>query len=332
MPGRGSGTPGPACLSSPNPAAARAGTGTRVSKSAALTGAPSVNGASADRRIGRLAQAEVDVVAADRERVAQAAHHDAQRDVDDVVAGPAAVREAREVAAGNTERALRAAGVAAIAVLRRIISEGVTVACWFTPAKPVRNAVTRSRRGRFAGREVRDVRAERRVDRVAEQHVDQRRQRRVRHVGRELAVVRRLAGVELVLVRQPDDDFVDERVPEARHLHPRAAAVTGPASPTARSSTRACAAMPSSSRRSRRCRSPSRHCFGSSSASVVMFLSAIVSFAGSWVMPPGNVAAVDRHDVHEVEHLAEVHRERLVALADEHAPGRRAAGNRDRGR
>ena len=36
-------------------------------------------------------------------------------------------------------------------VLRRVISDGVTVDIWFTPAKPVRNAVTRSLRGRFVG-------------------------------------------------------------------------------------------------------------------------------------------------------------------------------------
>ena len=50
-----------------------------------------------------------------------------------------------------------------------------------------------------------------------------------------------------------------------------------------------------------------------------MFLSAMMSFAGSCVMPPGNAAAVDRHEVHEVEHPAEVHGEGLVALADEDA-------------
>jgi len=44
-----------------------------------------------------------------------------------------------------------AAGFAAILVLRRVISDGVTVFCWLTPSKPVRNAATRSLRGKLDG-------------------------------------------------------------------------------------------------------------------------------------------------------------------------------------
>ena len=73
-------------------------------------------------------------------------------------------------------------------VLSRVISEGVTFDIWFTPGKPVRNAVTRSLRGRLLG-----ARFVKLVPSVwftgsAEQRIEQRRQRRVRHVGAELTV------------------------------------------------------------------------------------------------------------------------------------------------
>src|SRR5262249_23667736 len=44
-----------------------------------------------------------------------------------------------------------AAGTGAIVVLSRSISEGFTFAGWFRPGTPVRNAVTRSVRGKFVG-------------------------------------------------------------------------------------------------------------------------------------------------------------------------------------
>ena len=44
-----------------------------------------------------------------------------------------------------------AKGTGAIAVFRRSISEGVTVAGLLTPVMPVRNTVTRSVRGRLVG-------------------------------------------------------------------------------------------------------------------------------------------------------------------------------------
>ena len=123
-----------------------------LSKSAALIGAPSVNGASADRRVARLAEAEVDVAC--------------RRSAAGGRAGPsprgARCRRRRRPAGARSgsprDRRRRrrtcsavAAGVGAIPVLRRIISDGVTFFCWLTPVKPVRNAVTRSCRGRFAG-------------------------------------------------------------------------------------------------------------------------------------------------------------------------------------
>ena len=84
--------------------------------------------------------------------MAQPAHHYAQRDVDDVVAGAPAVREAREIAARHAEGALLSGRRRRErSVLSRCISEAVTFDCWFKPWKPVRNAVTRSVRGRFDG-------------------------------------------------------------------------------------------------------------------------------------------------------------------------------------
>ena len=74
-----------------------------------------------------------------------------------------------------------------------------------------------------AGQERRDEVGAREVGRrlharAAEQHLEQRRQRRIGDVVGELPVVLRLAGVEPVLVLEADDHFVDERHAEARHL------------------------------------------------------------------------------------------------------------------
>ena len=216
-----------------------------------------------DRCVRGFAEAEVDVIAADRERVAQAAHHDAKRDVDDVIARPAAVREAREIAARNTERALlRGRWSRAIAVLRRIISDGVTF-CLLVDARETgqeRRDQVDPRQVRR--REVRDVRPQRRIDRVAEQHVEQRRQRGIRHVGGELPVVARLAGIEAVLVGQSDHDFIDERVGEPRDLDPRPCRSPPGFHRPARWPCASRAARPWSSRRSRHCRGGS----GTSSA------------------------------------------------------------------
>ena len=55
--------------------------------------------------------------------------------------------------------------------------------------------------------------------RTAEQDLQQRRQRRVGDVVGELAVVLRFAGVELVLVLEPDHQFVDQRRAQPRDLH-----------------------------------------------------------------------------------------------------------------
>ena len=38
-----------------------------------------------------------------------------------------------------------------MAVFNRIISDGVTVACWFSVSMPVRKAATKSARGKFDG-------------------------------------------------------------------------------------------------------------------------------------------------------------------------------------
>ncbi len=73
-------------------------------------------------------------------------------------------------------------GNGAMAVFRRSISEGVTVAGLLTPVMPVRNTVARSVRGTVGRREAR---------RVARQHQpEQGGQRGVGHVVEELPVVR----------------------------------------------------------------------------------------------------------------------------------------------
>src|SRR6188508_1075544 len=46
------------------------------------------------------------------------------------------------------------AGVASILVFNRSNSDGVTLASWLTPAKPVRKAVTKSVRGKLVGAKV----------------------------------------------------------------------------------------------------------------------------------------------------------------------------------
>ena len=76
-----------------------------------------------------------------------------------------------------------AKGTGAIAVFRRSISEATTFVGWLTPLMPVRKVVTRSLRGKFVGA----------MPGSAERDLEQRRQRRVRHVVGELAVVLRLA-------------------------------------------------------------------------------------------------------------------------------------------
>ena len=158
--------------------------GNVVSKSAADTGAPSVNGTLPTGAFAGVHSPRSTLLPPMRQRVAQTAHHHAQRDVDGVVARTAAVREAGEIAAGDTEVALAAQPAAAgMPVLSRVISDAVTFDIWFTPGNPVRNAVTRSLRGRLLGARFAMFGAQRLVHRSAEQHVEQRRQRRVRHVG-----------------------------------------------------------------------------------------------------------------------------------------------------
>ena len=60
-------------------------------------------------------------------------------------------KPARSPATAPQRLACASAAVAGIAMFSRSISEGVTVDSWFTPSRPVRNAVTRSCRGRFEG-------------------------------------------------------------------------------------------------------------------------------------------------------------------------------------
>ena len=56
-----------------------------------------------------------------------------------------------------------------------------------------------------------------------EQYLQQRRQRRIGHIVEELPIVLGLAGIEAILVRQADHQFIDQRHTEPRHLRPRAA-------------------------------------------------------------------------------------------------------------
>ena len=120
----------------------------------------------AERRRARLAgRAElvgVGVAVGD----AQAAHHRDQRDVDDVVVRPAAVRIAGEVLRRRAEQAAEQAEP----VLRRLRgrrdrrveaqhlggdagrpARRENAFGWLTPAMPVRNVVTRSVRGKLVG-------------------------------------------------------------------------------------------------------------------------------------------------------------------------------------
>ena len=116
-----------------------------------------------------------------------AAGQRAQLDVDDVVAEPAAVREAVE-----SDRRARRGGlgdaVGGIAMLSRSISAGRTCVGWLSPAMPVRKIATRSLRG-AGGTLITPDRAR-----------DQPGRLRIEHERSELRVVRRLGRVERVLL------------------------------------------------------------------------------------------------------------------------------------
>ena len=176
-------------VSLPRPAAASSRYGNVVSKSAADTGAPSVNGTLPTGAFAGVHRPEVDAVAADRQRIAQrgpsprAARCPPCRRRDDGRSGTRRDRRRRHRSCSGWQP-----GVAGMPVLSRVISDGVTLASWFTPGNPVRNAVDQVVARQVVRREIRDVRAQRLVHRSAEQHVEQRRQRRVRHVGGELTV------------------------------------------------------------------------------------------------------------------------------------------------
>ena len=214
-------------------------------------------------------------------------------------------------------------------VLSRTISEALTVACWFTPLKPGQEGRDEVEPRQVRRREVRNARAERRIDRVAEQDVDERGQRRVRHIGRELRVHARLACVEGVLVGQADHDLVDQRVRKPGYLHP--AAGTG-------FSTRVADRRVRDPRLLHRGRGPAAdHAVAAAHQALLRQFERNRRdvLVGDDVVrrvlldAARKCTAVDRDDIDQVEDPSEVHREGLVALADEHASRHRAAGNRD---
>ena len=152
---------------------------------------------------------------------AQAAHHRHQRNVDDVVLRSATVRIAGVVAAARqdvaddaepvlrSERHGRDRGIEAQHLRRRDHAELVHA----------RDAGQEGRHQIVAAGVARRERARR----LTERDFNQRRQRRVGDVVRELGVVLRTRAVEAVLVGQADHHLVDERHAEARHLGPVAA-------------------------------------------------------------------------------------------------------------
>ena len=76
-------------------------------------------------------------------------------------------------------------------------------------------------------RQIGDGGAKRRVDRIAEQQVQQGGQAGVGDIFGQRAIHRRVGGVEQVFVRQTDHHFVDQRVRQARHLNKRPAGGRG---------------------------------------------------------------------------------------------------------
>ena len=143
---------------------------------------PSVKGSAAGRRVARACSRPCSVSLGAGQH-AQRAHRDAQSTVDHVVARPAAVREAGVVAAGHAEAFCAPRGSARSRCSGAASRTGTTLAGWFRPAMPVRNAVDQ-----VGAREV-----GRRLGRHGEQRLEQRRQGRIGHVVGELRVVLRLA-------------------------------------------------------------------------------------------------------------------------------------------
>ena len=265
-----------------------------------------------ERREERLVVA-VDAVAelrvdagVERRRERRRAGHRAQRDVDHVVGEPAAVREARR----RRRRARRADSGCATARSRRSAAASPTAARsggWFSPGMPVRKIVTRSLRG--VGGDWMPKSAESSFGTSGSVTKPQR--------G---GVAGRLERVERVLGAARDDDLVDERLAEPRHLHEVAvvllAARRRASSPTAgwpwtrRRST----AFGSARRRRPRAVGASARAIGTSIAIVCTLKPASESA----------VVGVGRRHGEQVEHV-QIDEERIVALAGEHLRCRSAA-------
>ena len=142
---------------------------------------------------------------------AQATHHRHQRDVHDVVLRPAAVRVTRVVAATGQDVADDAQAV----LLREGHRRDRGVQAQHLRADHVGRLVD----ARDAGQESRDQVVARKVGGRdvgrGQCNFEQCRQRRVGDVVDELAVAAGRTAVELVLVLQADDHFIDQRHAQA---------------------------------------------------------------------------------------------------------------------
>ena len=152
----------------------------------------------------------------------------------------------------------------------------------------------------------------------AELRFDQRRQGRMGDVVSELGVCGRLAVIEAVLVLEADDDLIYQRHAQARYLHPRAAFERGAdmgawhrIEQTALAQARRCPATDDRVARARQAGGRHLHFERGN-----VFVGEVVARGtlGVRVEFDGRKAVID-----EVECLAEVDDERVLALADEHA-------------
>ena len=138
-------------------------------------------------------------------------HDDSKRDIDSVISGPSSVRESSDVACSNTERMLACARRRSD---RRVETQhfsghDASGLVQSREAGQERSHEVIPREVRW--REVRDVGAQRLVNGIAEQQIQNKRQSRVGDELQELTVVFGLAGIETVLALDANDEFVDQR-------------------------------------------------------------------------------------------------------------------------
>ena len=277
--------------------------GNAASKSPAPTVAPSVYGKLPVGRIGRHT--------AERRRIverAEHAHRRAQLDVDDVVAGPAAVREAGRVAAEHAEVRLHAG------------APSPRCSCSGAASRPAPTASRASsgpgcpsgtrRRGRCAGScSALARRARRTTPRAARAAPDSSRRsgtadRAPGRLALKRSLSRRPMTTSLTSGLPSRDTCVSAPPSTDAFVRPRSASNVGAGFSTLTCGKLAVVQPPMTGSL------PSvRHEIGTSRISDVTFLSSM--------MLSSPFGASDGVRVHEIEHLAEVHGERLLALADE---------------